>query len=49
MVKKSDRKTVVKIKEARLYKIIQGNNPETHTLKFIIKNKGLKAFTFTFG
>ncbi len=49
IVKASDGKTVVKIKEARLYKIIQGNKPETHTLKFIIQKSGLKAFTFTFG
>ncbi len=49
VVKTSDGKTVLKIKEARLYKIIQGNKSETHTLKFIIQRSGLKAFTFTFG
>lgn len=49
IIKTSDGKTVVKIKEARLYKIIQGNQSETHTLKFIIQKSGLKAFTFTFG
>lgn len=49
IVKASDGNTVVKIKEARLYKIIQGNQSETHTLKFIIQKSGLKAFTFTFG
>jgi len=49
IVKTSDGNTVVKIKEARLYKIIQGNQSETHTLKFIIQKSGLRAFTFTFG
>ncbi len=49
ITKTSDGKTIVKIKEARLYKIIQGNKSETHTLKFIIQKAGLKAFTFTFG
>src|SRR3989344_3047271 len=49
IVKTPDGKTIVKIKEARLYKIIQGSKSETHTLKFIIQKSGLKAFTFTFG
>ena len=49
IVKTADGKTVVKIKEARLYKIIQGSQSETHTLEFIIQKPGLKAFTFTFG
>ena len=49
IIKTVDGKTVVKIKEARLYKIIQGNQSETHTLEFIIQKPGLKAFTFTFG
>ena len=49
VVKNSDGKTIVKIKEARLYKIIQGDKSETHTVKFIIQKSGLKAFTFTFG
>lgn len=49
VVKTSDGKTVVKIKEARLYKIVQGNQSEIRTLKFIIQKSGLKAFTFTFG
>ena len=49
ILKTSDGKTIVKIKEARLYKIIQGNQSETRTLKFIIQKSGLKAFTFTFG
>mgnify|MGYP001606259644 CR=1 FL=1 len=49
IVKTSDGKTVVKIREARLYKIIQGSKSETHTLKFIIQKSGLKAFAFTFG
>ncbi len=49
IIKTSDGKSIVKIKEARLYKIIQGKQSETHTLKFIIQKSGLKAFTFTFG
>ncbi len=49
VVKTSDGKTVVKIKEARLYKIIEGGESETHLLEFIIQKPGLKAFTFTFG
>lgn len=49
IVKTSDGKSIVKIKEARLYKIIQGDQSETHTVKFIIQKSGLKAFTFTFG
>ena len=49
IVKTADGKTIVKIKETRLYKIIQGNKSETHTLKLIIQKSGLKAFTFTFG
>ncbi len=49
IIKTSDGKTIMKIKEARLYKIIQGTKSETHTLKFIIQESGLKAFTFTFG
>ncbi|MBI3304839.1 redoxin family protein [Candidatus Parcubacteria bacterium] len=48
-IKTSDGKTVVKIKEARLYKIIQDNQSEVHTLEFRIPKSGLKAFTFTFG
>ncbi len=49
IIKTSDGKSIVKIKEARLYKIIQGSQSETHTLELIIQNPGLKAFTFTFG
>ena len=49
IIKTAYGKTVVKVKEARLYKIIQGNQSETHTLEFIIQKSGLKAFTFTFG
>ena len=49
IIKTSDGKTVVKIKEARLYKIIQDNQSDTHTLEFRIPKPGLKAFTFTFG
>jgi len=49
IIKTPDGKTIVKIKEARLYKIIQDEKSETHTIKFIIQKSGLKAFTFTFG
>jgi thiol-disulfide isomerase/thioredoxin len=49
VTKTSDGKTIVKIKEARLYKIIQDGQSETHTLELKIQKPGLKAFTFTFG
>ncbi len=49
IVRTLDGKTVLKIKEARLYKIIQGNQSETNTLELKIQKPGLKAFTFTFG
>lgn len=49
VVRTSDGKTVLKIKEARLYKIIEDNRSESHTLELRIKKPGLKAFTFTFG
>ena len=37
------------IKEDRLYKLIQHDGIEEHTLKIEIESPGLKAFTFTFG
>lgn len=49
IVTTSDGKTVVKIKEARLYKIIQGSQSENHTIELKIQKPGLKVFTFTFG
>ena len=49
VIKTADGKTVVKIKEARLYKIIQGKQSETHKLELKMQKPGLKAFTFTFG
>ena len=49
IVRTSDGKTVLKIKEARLYKIIQSDQSETHTLELKVQKPGLKAFTFTFG
>src|SRR3989338_9204379 len=49
IAKTSDGKSVLKIKEARLYKIIQGDKSETHKLELRIQKPGLKAFTFTFG
>jgi len=49
VVKTNDGKTIVKIKEARLYKIIQSDQSEIHTLELKILKPGLKAFAFTFG
>ncbi len=49
IIKTSDGKTIFKVKDARLYKIINSGELENHTLEFIIKGKNMKAFTFTFG
>lgn len=49
IIKDSNGKTLLKIKEARLYKIIQDSKSKTHTLELKILKPGLKAFTFTFG
>ncbi len=49
IIKTSDGKTILKIQEARLYKIIQDKQSGTHTLQFKISRPELKAFTFTFG
>ncbi len=49
IIKTSDGKSILKIKEARLYKIIQGDKSETHKLELRIQKPGLRAFTFTFG
>lgn len=49
VVKMFDGKTVVKIKEARLYKIVEDSQSGTHTLELKAQRPGLKAFTFTFG
>ena len=49
IMKTSDGKSILKIKEARLYKIIQSKQSETHKLVLRIQQPGLKAFTFTFG
>src|SRR3990167_1521789 len=46
IIKTSDGKSVLKIKEARLYKVIQGDKSETHKLELRIQKPGLKAFTF---
>lgn len=41
---------VIKIKEPRLYKLIEGTKKaEEHTLELTAKQTGLKIFTFTFG
>lgn len=49
IIRTSNGQTLVKIKEARLYKIIKDNQSESHTLELKIQKPGLKAFTFTFG
>lgn len=49
IVKTPDGQTILEIKEARLYKVVEDTKSETHTLKLIIQKPGLKAFTFTFG
>lgn len=49
IIKTSDGKSVLRIKEARLYKVIQGDKSETHKLELRIQKPGLKAFTLTFG
>ena len=49
ITKTYDGKSILKIKEARLYKIIQGKQSETHRIELKIQKPGLKAFTFTFG
>lgn len=37
------------VKESRLYKIIHNDTPGEHILEFRIKNKGIRAYAFTFG
>jgi len=49
IMKTVDGKSILRIKEARLYKIIQGDTPNIHKLELRIQEPGLKAFTFTFG
>lgn len=49
VVRTSANKTVVKINETRLYKIIQDARPETRTLELRAQKSELEAFTFTFG
>jgi len=49
VMKTPEGKTVLKIREARLYTIIGDSQSETHTLELRIQKPGLKAFTFTFG
>ncbi|MDD5069061.1 MAG: redoxin family protein, partial [Candidatus Pacebacteria bacterium] len=39
----------VRIKENRLYSLIEGKDYSEHTLDIKIKSPGMKAFTFTFG
>ncbi len=49
IIKTPDGKTVVKIQEARLYKIIEGDQSESGILEFRTHKSRLKAFAFTFG
>ncbi len=39
----------VRVKEARLYKLIESAGQEEHVLELRIQNAGLEAYTFTFG
>ncbi|MEK7552952.1 MAG: redoxin family protein, partial [Patescibacteria group bacterium] len=41
--------TELKVKDAGLYELIQDQSSGTHTLEIIIRQPGLRAFTFTFG
>jgi hypothetical protein len=45
----SDGRTILKIKDAGLYKVIRDDRSEIHLLEFIIQTPGLRAYTFTFG
>jgi len=49
IIKNPDGKTILRIKEARLYEIIKDREAEFHTLELKILNPGLEVFTFTFG
>lgn len=44
-----DGRTIMKVKDARLYRVIEDDGSGVHTLEFHIESPGLKAFTFTFG
>ena len=37
------------VKDAKLYKLIEGSNYGHHTIKLIIQDTGVRLFTFTFG
>ena len=49
MTTTADGKTVLNVKDAGLYKIIQSNQARAGTLELRVLDPGLKAFTFTFG
>lgn len=40
---------IVKMKESRLYKIVNNNNSGEHLLELRVKSKGLRFYAFTFG
>ncbi|MEK7554650.1 MAG: redoxin family protein [Patescibacteria group bacterium] len=48
LVMKSGR-AIGTIREERLYRLIEGAASEEHTIEIIVKNPGLRTFTFTFG
>lgn len=37
------------VRENRLYDIVRTKNPETHELKLVTSNQGLRLYTYTFG
>jgi len=41
--------SIVTIGTSRLYKLVKEDGVSAHTLEMVVKGKGLKAFTFTFG
>lgn len=45
----SEGRTIMRIKDARLYRVIKSERSETHTLEFKVEQPGLAAYTFTFG
>jgi len=48
-IKTEEGKSVLRIKEDHLYKLIEDTGYGEHTLELIIESPGFRAFTFTFG
>jgi thiol-disulfide isomerase/thioredoxin len=44
-----EKDSTVHIKESQLYRLIEDDSSSEHTLEIIIRDPGLRAFTFTFG